>query len=49
MQTLWQDIRYGAGMLLKQPGLSLICIAELTLSIGANTDPIIALQAEYPT
>src|SRR5438874_7320671 len=37
MQTLWQDIRYGARMLLKQPVFSLICIAALALSIGANT------------
>jgi len=37
MQTFWQDIRYGARMLLKQPGFSLICIAALALSIGANT------------
>ena len=46
MQTLWQDLRYGVRMLLKQPGFNLICIAALAFSIGANTDPIIALRAE---
>jgi len=37
MQTLWQDLRYGVRMLVKQPSFSLICIAVLALSIGANT------------
>jgi len=37
MTTLWQDVRYGARMLLKNPGISLIVILALALGVGANT------------
>src|SRR5262245_53833018 len=37
MQTLWQDLRYGARMLLRTRGFTVVAVITFGLGIGVNT------------
>jgi predicted permease len=45
METLWQDVRYGARRLLKDRSVTLIAVLVLGLGIGANTSVFSVVNA----